>query len=189
MISIVLDDLSLSVVRVSWGNGLCLCLCAGRVHSATVKTVSVAKATVHVEWTEKEATKGKEVEKSHPFFAVCCKCMHAWCLWSWLRVSVCTRLTWVTSIVSMLTWLTTCKHQNKQDLPLGQLLTLHGHRKQRKWVSLMIPLISLLLNVIFSDVQWIWRRLHGGACWKFRFLWCKKKCIQNAWCVIIYPTF
>lgn len=34
---------------------------AGRVHSATVKTVNVIKATVHVEWTEKGITKGKEV--------------------------------------------------------------------------------------------------------------------------------
>ncbi|XP_060787304.1 kinesin-like protein KIF2C [Neoarius graeffei] len=36
----------------------------GRVHSATVKSVSVAKATVNVEWNEKGATKGKEIDLS-----------------------------------------------------------------------------------------------------------------------------
>lgn len=36
-------------------------MCAGRVHSATVKSVSAAKASVHVEWHENETTKGKEV--------------------------------------------------------------------------------------------------------------------------------
>ncbi|TSM20231.1 Kinesin-like protein KIF2C [Bagarius yarrelli] len=36
----------------------------GRVHSATVKTVNSTKSTVHVEWTEKEVTKGKEVDLS-----------------------------------------------------------------------------------------------------------------------------
>lgn len=40
---------------------VCACARAGRVHSATVKTVSAANATVHVEWSEKESTKGKEV--------------------------------------------------------------------------------------------------------------------------------
>lgn len=34
---------------------------AGRIHSATVKTVNVTKATVNVEWAEKGMTKGKEV--------------------------------------------------------------------------------------------------------------------------------
>ncbi|KAK2860765.1 hypothetical protein Q7C36_004931 [Tachysurus vachellii] len=36
----------------------------GRVHSATVKTVNATKSTVHVEWNEKEVTKGKEVDFS-----------------------------------------------------------------------------------------------------------------------------
>ncbi|XP_062849075.1 kinesin-like protein KIF2C isoform X2 [Trichomycterus rosablanca] len=36
----------------------------GRVHSATVKTVNPAKSTVHVEWTEKDVTKGKEIDLS-----------------------------------------------------------------------------------------------------------------------------
>ncbi|ROL44541.1 Kinesin-like protein KIF2C [Anabarilius grahami] len=34
----------------------------GRIHSATVKTVNVTKATVNVEWAEKGITKGKEVD-------------------------------------------------------------------------------------------------------------------------------
>ncbi|XP_035391887.1 kinesin-like protein KIF2C isoform X2 [Electrophorus electricus] len=34
----------------------------GRVHSATVKSVDATKCTVHVEWTEKNITKGKEIE-------------------------------------------------------------------------------------------------------------------------------
>ncbi|XP_058251033.1 kinesin-like protein KIF2C isoform X2 [Hemibagrus wyckioides] len=34
----------------------------GRVHSATVKTVNATKSTVHVEWNEKEVTKGKEID-------------------------------------------------------------------------------------------------------------------------------
>ncbi|KAK1786910.1 hypothetical protein P4O66_017011 [Electrophorus voltai] len=34
----------------------------GRVHSATVKSVDATKCTVHVEWTEKNMTKGKEIE-------------------------------------------------------------------------------------------------------------------------------
>ncbi|XP_066537383.1 kinesin-like protein KIF2C isoform X2 [Hoplias malabaricus] len=34
----------------------------GRVHSATVKTANAAKSTVHVEWTEKNMTKGKEID-------------------------------------------------------------------------------------------------------------------------------
>lgn len=34
----------------------------GRIHSATVKTVNVTKATVNVEWAEKGMTKGKEVD-------------------------------------------------------------------------------------------------------------------------------
>lgn len=34
---------------------------AGRIHSATVKTVNVTKSTVNVEWAEKGITKGKEV--------------------------------------------------------------------------------------------------------------------------------
>ncbi|XP_058251037.1 kinesin-like protein KIF2C isoform X5 [Hemibagrus wyckioides] len=33
-----------------------------RVHSATVKTVNATKSTVHVEWNEKEVTKGKEID-------------------------------------------------------------------------------------------------------------------------------
>lgn len=33
----------------------------GRIHSATVKTVSATKCTVNVEWAEKGMTKGKEV--------------------------------------------------------------------------------------------------------------------------------
>ncbi|XP_036453552.1 kinesin-like protein KIF2C isoform X1 [Colossoma macropomum] len=36
----------------------------GRVHSATVKTVNSAKSTVHVEWSEKDMTKGKEIDLS-----------------------------------------------------------------------------------------------------------------------------
>ncbi|KAI2667687.1 Kinesin-like protein KIF2C [Labeo rohita] len=35
---------------------------AGRIHSATVKTVNVTKSTVNVEWAEKGITKGKEVD-------------------------------------------------------------------------------------------------------------------------------
>ncbi|KTF85038.1 hypothetical protein cypCar_00001562 [Cyprinus carpio] len=34
----------------------------GRIHSATVKTVSATKCTVNVEWAEKGMTKGKEVD-------------------------------------------------------------------------------------------------------------------------------
>uniref|UniRef100_A0A673FU45 Kinesin-like protein n=1 Tax=Sinocyclocheilus rhinocerous TaxID=307959 RepID=A0A673FU45_9TELE len=34
---------------------------AGRIHSATVKTVNATKSTVNVEWAEKGMTKGKEV--------------------------------------------------------------------------------------------------------------------------------
>uniref|UniRef100_A0A671N2S1 Kinesin-like protein n=1 Tax=Sinocyclocheilus anshuiensis TaxID=1608454 RepID=A0A671N2S1_9TELE len=34
----------------------------GRIHSATVKTVSATKSTVNVEWAEKGMTKGKEVD-------------------------------------------------------------------------------------------------------------------------------
>ncbi|XP_051556833.1 kinesin-like protein KIF2C [Myxocyprinus asiaticus] len=34
----------------------------GRIHSATVKTVNLAKSTVNVEWTEKGMAKGKEVD-------------------------------------------------------------------------------------------------------------------------------
>ncbi|CAM4590971.1 unnamed protein product [Leuciscus chuanchicus] len=34
----------------------------GRIHSASVKTVNVTKATVSVEWAEKDMTKGKEVD-------------------------------------------------------------------------------------------------------------------------------
>ncbi|KAF5904128.1 kinesin-like protein KIF2C isoform X1, partial [Clarias magur] len=36
----------------------------GRVHSATVKSVHATKSTVHVEWTENEVTKGKEIDLS-----------------------------------------------------------------------------------------------------------------------------
>ncbi|KAG1934735.1 kinesin-like protein KIF2C isoform X2 [Pimephales promelas] len=34
----------------------------GRIHSATVKTVNITKATINVEWAEKGMTKGKEVD-------------------------------------------------------------------------------------------------------------------------------
>uniref|UniRef100_W5KPW0 Kinesin-like protein n=1 Tax=Astyanax mexicanus TaxID=7994 RepID=W5KPW0_ASTMX len=36
----------------------------GRVHSATVKSVSAAKSTVHVEWIEDDKTKAKEINMS-----------------------------------------------------------------------------------------------------------------------------
>ncbi|KAI4885734.1 hypothetical protein NFI96_024813 [Prochilodus magdalenae] len=41
--------------------------CLGRVHSATVKSVSAAKSTIHVEWNEKDMTKGKEIDFSDIF--------------------------------------------------------------------------------------------------------------------------
>ncbi|XP_072543041.1 kinesin-like protein KIF2C isoform X2 [Salminus brasiliensis] len=36
----------------------------GRVHSATVKTVNPVKSTVHVEWSEEDKTKAKEIDMS-----------------------------------------------------------------------------------------------------------------------------
>jgi len=39
----------------------CFPINAGRIHSATVKTVNITKATINVEWAEKGMTKGKEV--------------------------------------------------------------------------------------------------------------------------------